>query len=131
MSLKKEVIYNAVLFDVYRGFGFLSAEDLGNMFRFKRNFENYSCGIRNHDFILTLYFNSQSCSAALFVIWVISTLISCSFILLSLKGSSGSIPISGTLNPLMQICVKGFCFFNPTFNVNNLTLNSIQLIQIY
>jgi hypothetical protein len=34
---------------VYRGFGFPGAEDLGNMFQFKRDFEQYFCGARNLD----------------------------------------------------------------------------------
>ena len=33
------VAYNAVTPEVYRGFGFPGAEDLGNMFQFKRDFE--------------------------------------------------------------------------------------------
>ncbi len=45
-ALDKEVIYNAVQFEVYLRFGFLGAEDLGNIFRFKHDFENYFCGIR-------------------------------------------------------------------------------------
>ena len=35
----EEVRYNAVEPSVYRGFGFPGAEDLGNMFQFKRDFE--------------------------------------------------------------------------------------------
>ncbi len=35
----EEVRYNAVPPDVYRGFGFPGADDLGNMFQFKRDFE--------------------------------------------------------------------------------------------
>ena len=35
----KPVAYNAVPPEVYRGFGFPGAEDLGNMFQFKRDFE--------------------------------------------------------------------------------------------
>jgi hypothetical protein len=33
--------------DVYRKLGFPGAEDLGNMFQFKRDFESYFCGARN------------------------------------------------------------------------------------
>jgi uncharacterized protein YbjT (DUF2867 family) len=46
-ALGREVIYNAVPFDVYRGLGFPGAEDLGNMFQFKHDFEDYYCGARN------------------------------------------------------------------------------------
>ncbi|MBI5403092.1 MAG: NmrA/HSCARG family protein [Ignavibacteriae bacterium] len=45
----KEFVYNAVPFDVFRGFGFPGAEDLGNMFQFKHDFEDYFCGIRKLD----------------------------------------------------------------------------------
>jgi uncharacterized protein YbjT (DUF2867 family) len=44
--LGKEIKYNSVPFDVYRGFGFPGADDLGNMFQFKHDFEDYFCGIR-------------------------------------------------------------------------------------
>jgi hypothetical protein len=44
------VIYNAVSPEVYRSFGFPGAEDLGNMFQFKRDFNEYFCGARNPDF---------------------------------------------------------------------------------
>ena len=46
-ALGQEVVYNAVPFDVYRSFGFPGAEDLGNMFQFKHDFEDYFCGVRN------------------------------------------------------------------------------------
>lgn len=39
--------YGAVPFDVYRGLGFPGAEDLGNMFQFKHDFERDFCGARN------------------------------------------------------------------------------------
>ena len=48
-ALGQEVRYNAVPFDVYRGFGFPGAEDLGNMFQFKHDFNQYYCGVRNLD----------------------------------------------------------------------------------
>lgn len=47
--LGQPVVYNAVPPEVYRGFGFPGAEDLGNMFQFKRDFEQYYCGARNLD----------------------------------------------------------------------------------
>jgi uncharacterized protein YbjT (DUF2867 family) len=47
--LGKEVTYNAVPFEAYRSFGFPGAEDLGNMFQFKHDFEDYFCGIRKLD----------------------------------------------------------------------------------
>jgi uncharacterized protein YbjT (DUF2867 family) len=53
-ALGKEVTYNAVPPDVYRGFGFPGAEDLGNMFQFKCEFEDYYCGARNLDFTRSL-----------------------------------------------------------------------------
>ncbi len=48
-ALGQEVRYNSVSPDVYRGFGFPGAEDLGNMFQFNRDFEEYFCGARNLD----------------------------------------------------------------------------------
>ena len=46
-AIGKEVRYNAVEPEVYRSFGFPGADDLGNMFQFKRDFEEYFCGARN------------------------------------------------------------------------------------
>ena len=46
-ALGEEVRYNAVTPEAYRGFGFPGAEDLGNMFQFKRDFEDYYCGVRD------------------------------------------------------------------------------------
>jgi len=48
-ALGQEVRYNSVPPEVYRSFGFPGAEDLGNMFQFKRDFENVFCGARNPD----------------------------------------------------------------------------------
>lgn len=45
--LGKKVTYNAVPAEVYRGFGFPGAEDLGSMFKFKADYEEYFCGVRN------------------------------------------------------------------------------------
>jgi uncharacterized protein YbjT (DUF2867 family) len=45
-ALGREVEYQAVPFDVYRGLGFPGAADLGNMFQFKCDFEDYFCGAR-------------------------------------------------------------------------------------
>jgi uncharacterized protein YbjT (DUF2867 family) len=46
-ALGKEVRFNDVTPDVYRSFGFPGAEDLGNMFQFKRDFQQDYCGVRN------------------------------------------------------------------------------------
>ncbi|MGD1101589.1 MAG: NmrA/HSCARG family protein, partial [Terriglobia bacterium] len=46
-ALGQDVRYNDVPPEVYRGFGFPGAEDLGNMFQFKRDFNQYFCGARN------------------------------------------------------------------------------------
>jgi uncharacterized protein YbjT (DUF2867 family) len=45
-ALGQEVRYNAVPPEAYRSFGFPGAEDLGNMFQFKRDFNEYFCGAR-------------------------------------------------------------------------------------
>ncbi len=47
VALGREVRYNAVTPEAYRGFGFPGAEDLGNMFQFKRDFEDVFCGARD------------------------------------------------------------------------------------
>ncbi|HEX9252642.1 MAG TPA: NmrA/HSCARG family protein [Ignavibacteriaceae bacterium] len=49
-ALGQEVVFNAIPFDVYRGLGFPGADDLGNMFQFYHDFEEYFCGIRSVDF---------------------------------------------------------------------------------
>jgi uncharacterized protein YbjT (DUF2867 family) len=46
-ALGRTVRYNAVTPATYRGFGFPGAEDLGNMFQFKHDFENDFCGARD------------------------------------------------------------------------------------
>jgi uncharacterized protein YbjT (DUF2867 family) len=46
-ALGREVRYNSVPPEAYRGFGFPGAEDIGNMFQFKRDFEEYFCAIRD------------------------------------------------------------------------------------
>jgi uncharacterized protein YbjT (DUF2867 family) len=43
----EEVAYNAVPPEVYRSFGFPGADDLGNMFQFKRDFNEYYKGARS------------------------------------------------------------------------------------
>jgi len=53
-ALGQEVRYNAVTPDQYRSFGFPGAEDLGNMFQFKRDFNEYFCGARNPEFARSL-----------------------------------------------------------------------------
>ncbi|MDX6618094.1 MAG: hypothetical protein QOK36_480 [Gaiellales bacterium] len=46
-ALGEDVAYNEVSPDAYRGFGFPGAEDLGNMFQFKRDFEHEYRGPRD------------------------------------------------------------------------------------
>jgi uncharacterized protein YbjT (DUF2867 family) len=46
-ALGREVRYNDVPADVYRSFGFPGAEDMGNMFQFKRDFEPTYTGARS------------------------------------------------------------------------------------
>jgi uncharacterized protein YbjT (DUF2867 family) len=53
-ALGKEVVYNSGPPEVFRSFGFPGAEDLGNMFQFKRDFEEYFCGARNLAFSRSL-----------------------------------------------------------------------------
>jgi len=46
-GLGKEVVYNYVPPEVYRTFGFPGADDLGNMFQYKRDFETEFCAARD------------------------------------------------------------------------------------
>jgi len=46
-ALGQPVVYNRVTPEQYRGFGFPGADDLGNMFQFKRDFEKDFCGARD------------------------------------------------------------------------------------
>jgi uncharacterized protein YbjT (DUF2867 family) len=48
-ALGREVRYNDVPADVYRSFGFPGAEDMGNMFQFKRDFEGVYTTARSID----------------------------------------------------------------------------------
>ncbi len=52
--LGTEVKYNSVPPEAYRGFGFPGAEDLGNMFQFKHDFEEYFSGVRQPEFARSL-----------------------------------------------------------------------------
>jgi uncharacterized protein YbjT (DUF2867 family) len=46
-ALGQEIRYNNVPPEVYRSFGFPGADDLGNMFQFKRDFNDYFVGARS------------------------------------------------------------------------------------
>jgi uncharacterized protein YbjT (DUF2867 family) len=46
-ALGQPIRYNGVPPEVFRGFGFPGAEDLGNMFQFNRDFEADFCGVRD------------------------------------------------------------------------------------
>ena len=52
--LGNEVVYNDVPPDVYRSFGFPGADEMGNMFQFKRDFEEDYCKARNLEFARSL-----------------------------------------------------------------------------
>jgi hypothetical protein len=59
-ALGQEVVYNAVPPAVYRGFGFPGADDLGNMFQFKHDFNDAFCGVRDVAFSRSLNPRLQS-----------------------------------------------------------------------
>lgn len=59
-ALGSKVIYNSVEPETYRGFGFPGADDLGNMFQFKRDFESYFVGARSLDVSRSLNPSLQS-----------------------------------------------------------------------
>jgi len=53
-ALGREVVYNAVPPEVYRSFGFPGADDLGNMFQYKADFEAEFCAPRSPEFSRSL-----------------------------------------------------------------------------
>jgi len=53
-ALGKPVLYNDVAPEVYRSFGFPGADDLGNMFQFKRDFNADFCAARSIEFSRSL-----------------------------------------------------------------------------
>ncbi|MCW8816280.1 MAG: NmrA/HSCARG family protein [Ignavibacteriaceae bacterium] len=52
--LGKEVSYNAISANTYRGFGFPGADDMGNMYQFKAEFEKDYCQSRSVELAKTL-----------------------------------------------------------------------------
>jgi len=52
--LGQPVCYNSIPPEVYRSLGFPGADDLGNMFQFKRDFNDYFCGARDAAFSKSL-----------------------------------------------------------------------------
>ena len=50
----KEVVYAPVTPEVYRGFGFPGADDMGNMYQFKAEFEEDYCNSRSIELAKTL-----------------------------------------------------------------------------
>jgi uncharacterized protein YbjT (DUF2867 family) len=53
-ALGQQVVHNAVPPDVYRGFGFPGADEMGNMFQFKADFEKEYCAARDLAFSRSL-----------------------------------------------------------------------------
>lgn len=62
-ALGKEITYNAVPPDVYRSFGFPGADDVGNMFQFKRDFEKDFTAARSVEFSRSLNGDLQDFAA--------------------------------------------------------------------
>ena len=59
-ALGQEVFYNAIPADVYRSFGFPGAEDMGNMYQFKRDYNDYYTKSRDINVSRTLNPSLQS-----------------------------------------------------------------------
>jgi len=59
-ALGQEVRYNEVSPETYRSFGFPGADDLGNMFQFKRDFNDDFCAIRDPEVARSLNPELQS-----------------------------------------------------------------------
>lgn len=59
-ALGQPVAYHSVTPEAYRALGFPGADDLGNMFQFKRDFESYYCGARDVGFSRKLHPGLQS-----------------------------------------------------------------------
>ena len=59
-ALGKQIKYVSVPPEVYRGFPFPGADDMGNMFQFKRDFNDYFVGVRDLEFARKLNPELQS-----------------------------------------------------------------------
>ncbi len=59
-AIGQPVTYYPVPFDAYRSLGFPGADDLGNMFQYKHDFEESFCGARNVEFSRSLNSELQS-----------------------------------------------------------------------
>jgi uncharacterized protein YbjT (DUF2867 family) len=59
-ALGKKVVYEAVPFAAYRGLGFPGADDLGNMFQYKHDFEREFCAPRDPSIARSLNPDLQS-----------------------------------------------------------------------
>jgi uncharacterized protein YbjT (DUF2867 family) len=59
-ALGEKVVYQDVPPEVYRSFGFPGADDMGNMFQFKRDFSEYYCGSRSVELARSLNPELQS-----------------------------------------------------------------------
>lgn len=53
-ALGQEVVYNSVTPEAFRSFGFPGADDLGNMFQYKRDFNDEYCAARSLSFSRSL-----------------------------------------------------------------------------
>jgi uncharacterized protein YbjT (DUF2867 family) len=62
-ALGKEVTYNAISADTYRSFGFPGADDMGNMYQFKAEFEKDYCQSRSIELAKTLNPSLQTFSS--------------------------------------------------------------------
>jgi uncharacterized protein YbjT (DUF2867 family) len=62
-ALGREIVYNAVTPETYRGLGFPGADDMGNMFQFKRDFNEDFRAVRSIDFTRDLNPELQSFEA--------------------------------------------------------------------
>jgi len=62
-ALGKEVTYNAISADTYRSYGFPGADDMGNMYQFKAEFEKDYCQSRSVEFTRTLNPSLQTFAA--------------------------------------------------------------------
>ncbi|HEY3349417.1 MAG TPA: NmrA/HSCARG family protein [Thermoanaerobaculia bacterium] len=59
-ALGRPVRYDAISPDVYRGFGFPGADDMGNMYQFNRDFSDEFCAARSVEFSRKLHPGLQS-----------------------------------------------------------------------